>query len=605
MTTTLQTVYERQRELELAREREYDARNRAYDSHTGLGVTWADTLKDPDVKDARAEAERLAVEVTALREAVGGAVFRVVDTKLDELATRIEKLNKKAAKLGTEPIALTVSNEHDQHVFKEDGVERIVDYTFVTVNGETPMIAGWVFVATLDHDADEGADMGVGIRRAPVGTRLKDRIGEEAALAVESADLTDYRQARPDCVHCGWKRRRNQTYVLFEVATGELRQVGTTCVADYTGAHNPERIAAWAEWLEALYSDLGDGDYSEVGGGGGRIAMRTLDFLANVAAVTREKGWVSRWRKDGYGNFDRNYDATADVAESNYFERKEKNRIPVTDEDREAAATALEWVREDLAERDELDEFQHNLATYTRSDWVPAKGSGFVAYTIEARKREMGDRLEFERKERVAVDSEWIGELKQRLKGLVFTVTFTKTIEGHYGTKQLTKGHDADGNLLIWWASGGTWLDQGHTYELTATVKSHDRDSYQNDAKVTEITRVHGPSVQDITVCEDCGEQLRPDPERAGSRKNEICACTIKAREEADAARAAEKAAFEAEHADLRAIYDRVRSNPDSTWRHLQFESFVQTAESSPELIEALVESLDAKELATTTEETR
>ena len=71
--------------------------------------------------------------------------------------------------------------------------------------------------------------------------------------------------------------------------------------------------------------------------------------------------------------------------------------------------------------------------------------------------------------------------------------------DGYYGTKTLTKGHDDDGNLLLWWASGSTELEQGHSYELTATIKAHDTDSYQGDAKVTVITRVHGPSVKDIT----------------------------------------------------------------------------------------------------------
>ena len=62
---------------------------------------------------------RLTAEVAGLREQVGGSVFRVVDSKLTELGERIAKLNKKAVKLGTEPITLTVSDEHDQEVIRE------------------------------------------------------------------------------------------------------------------------------------------------------------------------------------------------------------------------------------------------------------------------------------------------------------------------------------------------------------------------------------------------------------------------------------------------------------------------------------------------------
>ena len=345
MTTTLQSVYERQRAAELARDRAADIADNAYWDLSPRDRERVDLANIPSVKAAQAEADALTAEVSALRAEVGGSVFRVVDAKLADLTDRIAKLNKKAVKLGTEPISLIVSDERAQEVIKEarpamdaveasleaiegtrNYVERVVDYTFVIVNGETPMIAGWVFVATLDHEADEGADQGVGIRRAPVGVFLRSRIGEEAAAAVEGADLTAYRHAGNDCEHCGFNRRRKQTYVLYEIETGALRQIGSTCLTDYTGAgNNPERIARWAEWLEGLYRDLrGGGDEDGFGEGGGRIAVRTVDYLANVAAMIRERGWRSRWSRNAYGDSERNYDATADVAMGNINERVAK-----------------------------------------------------------------------------------------------------------------------------------------------------------------------------------------------------------------------------------------------------------------------------------------
>jgi hypothetical protein len=512
MSITLQHVYERQQAAERAR---WDV------SETFERIYWDLDKRERDVQKvheheayraAQAEADRLTAEVAELRAEVGGSVFRVVNSKLDELATRIEKLNKKAAKLGTDAITLTVSDEHDQTITREslvdqdiadiygqiEGstfVERVVDYTFVTVNGETPLIAGWVFVATLDHEADEGADEAVGIRRAPVGARLAERIGAEAAAAVEHADLTAYRHASNDCDHCGFNRRRKQTYVLHEVATGELKQIGSTCVKDFIpGAHNPERIAAWAEWLEGLYRDLGTG-LGEEGGGGGRIAVRTLDYLANVAAVIRERGWSARWFKSDYGDFERNHGATADVAMGNVFERKAKYKIPVTDEDHAEAKLALDWVRDDLGERDELSEFEHNLTTYCTSDYVPEKGDGFIAYAIMARRRAVEKVLETERKEKVAATSEWFGEIKSRVKGLTFTVTFTRSFESAYGVRVLTKGFTPDGNSITWWGNGGG-MEQGKTYSAAATIKAHETDDYNGGAKTTVITNLR--SIEEV-----------------------------------------------------------------------------------------------------------
>jgi hypothetical protein len=203
---------------------------------------------------------------------------------------------------------------------------------------------------------------------------------------------------------------------------------------------------------------------------------------------------VPRWSRSEYGDSERNYNATADVAEANYFERKPKFKVQVTDEDYAEAEAALEWVREDLAEREDLDEFQHNLTTYCRSDYVPKKGSGFVAYAVMARRREIEGFIKKERAEKVKATSEWFGEVKSRVKGLRFTVTFTREFESRFGVTTLTKGITPEGNLVTWFGAGG--LEQGHTYTASATIKKHELDKYADDAQTTVITNLR--SIEEI-----------------------------------------------------------------------------------------------------------
>ena len=259
------------------------------DLRTCTGVSIADPRtrervdfgQHPDVLVARAAADALTLEVARLRDEVGGKVYRVLDVKLDALRERIEKLNKRGAKLlakdsalAIAPITLTVSDEHEQVVrtVRNAGIDQEIADIY---GAEADLPRGDPRLHLRDRPGrhshaprlgvprharprrDQGADEGVGIRRFPVGTGLINQIGEEAAAAVETADLTDYRHAGPDCDHCGLRRKRNQTYVLYEVATGLLRQVGTDCVRDYTGANSPEQVAAWAEYLAALDHDLG------------------------------------------------------------------------------------------------------------------------------------------------------------------------------------------------------------------------------------------------------------------------------------------------------------------------------------------------------------
>lgn len=490
---TAREAYEVQREARAARWATYHALDAARDFLNGHE-------SEPVKKAKRAEAEAVAAAAAA-NEAIGGKAYRVVTSKLEALQERIAKLNKKAAKLGTGEITLTVTDEKDQEIRRRSlvrdqeiadiygaeatSVKEVIDYVYVILSGAAPRVEGYVFIATLDHEATHGHESEeVGIRRVPIWDKA-------LAKDLEALDLTGYRHAKNICDHCGYERRRLQTYLVYEVEGGEIRQVGSTCLRDYTGANSPERAASWAEWLAALDYDLWESDcdsgFSVAGEGSGRLAIPTEVFLTHVAAMMRERGWQPRWIHDDYSDdYIRNDRSTADSALANIQDRGKDWYKEPTDEDAAEAHEALEWVREDLAEREDLDEFQGNLVTYTRSDYLPEKGDGYIAYAIMALRRERERALLAER----AAGSEHFGAVKERIKDLTFTVTFVREMEGNYGVTYLTKGYTPDGNLILWWGSRG--LEQGATYTASATIKKHEVDSYADDAKVTVVTNLRG-----------------------------------------------------------------------------------------------------------------
>lgn len=491
---TARETYERQKALVEARRTAYDVEDRLY-WDLPIDKRGVDLSQHPDVKAAQVEVDRLTSEVADLNAAIGGKVYRVPDVNLDALTERIAKLNKKAVKLATGEITVEITDERDEVKRRVDdpfegGPARyeIIDFLYIVLAGATPQVEGYIFVATLDHEASEGHESNdVGIRRVPT---LEWRYGAETAAAVEALSLTSYGQADNICDHCGYKRARNQTYLVYEVETGALKQIGSTCLKDYTGAHNPERIAQWAEYLAALDADLTVGGDDEGSGlGTGRAAILTQEFLAHVAACIREYGWQSRWDKS-YGQPERRH-GTADSAQDNIRDYGKNDRkgnpifVEVTDEDREIGRLTLEWLRDDVAEREDLDEFLHNLVTYSRSNYVPAKGDGYLAYSVVARKREIEEEVEREVKAKVASTSEYIGEIGDRLE-VILEVTFTRDFPGDYGVRYLTKGFTPEGNAITWWANRE--LEVGETYIGKATIKKLDVDSYAADAKTTVIT---------------------------------------------------------------------------------------------------------------------
>ena len=154
--------------------------------------------------------------------------FEIPLANMPKLAERIERLNKRARKLGIREICVGLG-ETFQRVFEDDrypGGKRAVSFQRVTVAGETPRVNGWEFLATLQHLGEDGNI----IRAIP---------GEKLAI--------EYRSAKPICQHCNVDRRRNDTYVLREIATGALKQIGRNCLAISWRTTTPEQIASWLE----------------------------------------------------------------------------------------------------------------------------------------------------------------------------------------------------------------------------------------------------------------------------------------------------------------------------------------------------------------------
>ena len=97
----------------------------------------------------------------------------------------------------------------------------------VEIRGVAPILGGYRVAATLHHEGGE--------------TTMEPVPGEEALLS------SRWRDAEPWCGHCAVRRRRHVTYLL----RGEegVTQVGSSCLADFTGERDPVRAARQAQLL--------------------------------------------------------------------------------------------------------------------------------------------------------------------------------------------------------------------------------------------------------------------------------------------------------------------------------------------------------------------
>jgi hypothetical protein len=372
--------------------------------------------------DDRAVAER----VRAAQARLGGRVFRVPDAQLGELTRRVERLDRRARKLGTGPIRLLDTGERDATA------------SFVVLSGQAPRLAGWTVAAIVSH-RDRPSIL------RPVGTA-----GEGLAAA---------RFAEPCCEHCGLRRRRAETFVVVRQTTGEVRQVGSGCVRDFVGGHDPERACRQAEYLSLARRAVSDSEQR------GRRASapdpvpattqdkKSIDrFAVHAARAIRAHGWVSREqaRRDGR-------EASADRA---LRLMRDEPDAPGPG-DRALAAGALRWARMLWPTRPSLTAFEREVLAALGDDaHLGARERGLVSALLAIYRRRRARSRPF-------------AEIGARVTVIVLVERTTAQASQRHRALCRHDLLDADANRLVWWQTAGAPLAEGRVVRLDARVRRH------------------------------------------------------------------------------------------------------------------------------------
>lgn len=401
---------------------------------------------------------------------------------LDTLA----KLNKRAEKIDSPPIEFGLHEIVDR-VINEDTKEQM-RYFDVEVSGLVPIIEGWTLAAVLDHEYAEG-NM---IRRVP--TEQEIEIDEK------------WRTADSDCDHCGYDRIRNETFLLWK--DGEWKQVGRNCLADF-GAN--ERMIRHLEMMERVREalDIATEIPPDIHSPDGIFQIGIRTYLAFVSTTIEEDGWLSKGkaREIGWSRA-----PTAERALDYIIERRKPVRqreldITPSDEDYATADQALEWAREDLANRAQLSDYEWNLSMACTADAIREGDFGIVASLIPAYLRASGKWTTSGNGN--GPDSEFVGGIGER-EFFQLTVQMRRRIDTQYGASDLYIMEDADGNVFKWFTSSlpvkrqqmidfiqperpknvdirsEFEMEEGWTYRVKGTIKDHE---IFNGVKQTALSR--------------------------------------------------------------------------------------------------------------------
>lgn len=220
-------------------------------------------------------------EVKALRES---GRFVVPMVNWETFVSKVAKLARRAAKLELPEVSVEVVEElavRGRCTCNMAGEcepdcksHQLAEFNLVSLVGpEKVRLDGWKLVASVEHTRNSEED------------NFVDLIGKFEGQLPESAF-----HGAPHCDHCGTNRWRKKTYFV-EGTEGELVQVGSTCLKDFTGHANAEAIAKFSEYVMELEGS--DQDPDEWFGGSGSSLTSVRQILAYSSLVIRTDGWVS------------------------------------------------------------------------------------------------------------------------------------------------------------------------------------------------------------------------------------------------------------------------------------------------------------------------
>jgi hypothetical protein len=389
---------------------------------------------------------------------MNNACYQIPNTRLDSLKVKVARLARRSVKLGLEPVAL-VEHRAEARIECRGGRKFELPCTWIELTGPSPVVAGHVFLARIEH-----TDAGNILARVDDG----------------ELDLSAYRSVKPLCEHCRKVRARNDTFVL-RAPDGELRQIGRNCLADFLRSGNVDIVLGIMNLTEEIEAASSEGFGDDGEGGGGWYAVTTpVEFVVAAVAAVRQCGWVSS--KAFEGSPTKNTAAfIAGPRPKRETDAADWLKMQPTEEDKARGALIVAWVKAST----ETSDYMHNLRVAVELAATTGRTEGLLASVVIAYERHV-EGIERKRREaEKAIESTYFGEVGKRYD-VAGTVDRVHYIEGQYGVSTLVCFVDADGHRYKWFATGSKDFKVGETVVLKGTVKKH--EEYKG-AKETVLTR--------------------------------------------------------------------------------------------------------------------
>lgn len=386
--------------------------------------------------------------------------YFIHEDNMERLEKKLQRIKRKCDKYNCH-FEYHKLGETYREVVLSTGFRETARFIEVAVSG-VAIINNWKFIATIET--------------SPNGNIIK-----QYATDVEVPDF--YKTCKLVCDHCNTKRARKSTYLIQNVETGEFKQVGKSCLADYTHGLDAEGVASYV----AMFDELIRGE--AVDASSNTAYYETVEVLKVAEELVSKLGYRSADSHDestkvltrlflhrelSGGTITKRIDELAD--DINF----DCNRKEVVDQ----VDNIISWL---LNDADTGEIYMHNLKTLISNKYVKWSDIGILASATIAYRKAMRFKKndeEFAKNHEDDFKSEYVGTVGERITVDLKSVTCVYSNDTMYGMSFLYKMVDVNDNILMWSTSKS--LDEEEYKSVTGTVKS--QSSYR-DIKQTYLTR--------------------------------------------------------------------------------------------------------------------
>lgn len=378
----------------------------------------------------------------------------IFEGNMERLQKRLATIQNKCQAYGCEFSFNVVGEAFHQVEDSDTGEVSTLRFIQVEASG-VAKVNGWEFVAVIEHNKP------VNIIRA---FRPEYEIPER------------YYISAPVCEHCNSKRNRKDTYLIRNTDTGEFKQVGKSCLRDFTKGLDANLAAWYASWFEELENAKAP-SFS----GGYTVYYK----VSEVIQVAVEAVNIYGYQKSGDSWEGYQGQTTKQVVfdvlneDVNYKKHLDKGFNYSREGNKEKTQAILSFV----ASLPQEYGYISNLKALCSNEYCQQRDVGIIASSVACYDREQKKQERMAKEKEAQLGSIWVGKEGERLTLNNLSVKLLTSWETLYGYTFMYQFTDEAGNVYIW--KTGNTVEENRV-SLKGTVKGHGEF---NGVKQTELTR--------------------------------------------------------------------------------------------------------------------